>query len=504
MSCKEALNGPFRVQWQGAMNEEIDALQENAVFEEVILPVGRKALPMKWVYRLKRDEVGNVSRFKARVVAKGFMQREGVDFGELYAPVSKHTTLRALLSTAAARGYFVSQVDVKTAFLNGELDEEIFVEVPEGVSAQKPGAVWKLRMALYGLKQAPRQWHKRLSEKLLSMGFRVSDADPSLFIRGSGEKVVYVLVYVDDMLVVSASKSDGDVVKEELKTSFQITESDDVSMFIGVHVKHDREAGVVRLSQQRYAEEVLERFGMSKAATRRAPIGVHDVFKKGDDVTSEPYAALVGSLMYLAVCTRPDLMQVVGVLARHMAAPTSQHWSYAKGVLKYLKGTISLGLEYRADGGGLVGFCDADFAGDLDTRRSTSGYVFLLHGGAISWSSKRQSTVALSTAEAEYMSASHAVREAVWLRKLMSDLGYGVLRVPVWCDSQSALAMIDGPALSQRAKHIAVHYHFLRDRSASGDVGFEYVQSQSMVADSLTKAVDVPKFEFCREHMGMS
>jgi hypothetical protein len=462
----------------------------------------------KWVFTIKRDANGNVERYKARLVAKGFQQREGVDFNEVFAPVSKHSTLRALLATVAERDLHLHQLDVKTAFLNGDLEEVIYMRQPAGYEQGGPRTVCRLRKALYGLRQAPRAWHAKLKSTLEKMGFEASVADASLFVRNQGGHVVYLLVYVDDILIASQDLATVTTVKVELGSEFDVRDLGESKFFLGMEITRSREDGTVKLSQARAIKDLVSKFELGAAKTKSTPISVTTRLCKGDsnevDKTRVPYVQLVGSLLYLASCTRPDISQAVGALSRYMAHPTEHHWSTAKGVLRYLAGTSDLGIVFKRGEGTLVGYCDADYAGDVDTRRSTTGYVFLFGGGAVSWSSKLQPTVALSTAEAEYMAAASAVREALWLRKLLGDLGYDCTQpVPILCDNQAALKLLVNPIVSARSKHIDVLHHFARERVALREVCFDYCRTESMIADCLTKAVPEHKFLTCSSGMGL-
>ncbi len=227
--------------------------------------------------------------------------------------------------------------------------------------------------------------------------------------------------------------------------------------------------------------------------------------QEGEDPVDpdNPYAQVVGSLLYLSVTTRPDIAQAVGVLSKFMSNPMSAHWQAAKGVLRYLTGTLDYGITFAGGDTTVIGYCDADFAGDLDTRRSTTGYVFIMNGGAISWQSKRQPTVAASTTEAEYMAAAQATKEALWLRKLLADLKLDTGTMIIKADNQSAIKILKNPILSARSKHIDVIYHFARERVARQDVKFEYIDTEHMIADALTKAVPKTKFDYCCSGMGI-
>ncbi|KAJ9507929.1 hypothetical protein QJQ45_021276 [Haematococcus lacustris] len=506
----EALSGPHAEYWREAMHSELASLHANGTWTLVERPSGARVLPTKWVLKIKRDATGAIEKFKARLVAKGFMQVSGVDVGDVYAPVSKHTTLRALLALAAARDMEVHQIDVEAAFLNGMLqpDEVIHVQQPEGFEEGSPNTVCRLQKALYGLRQAPRAWHAKLKQELEGMGFCASESDPALFMLSRPAGTVYLLVYVDDCLLCT-EKGDFeslDYVKQRLSSVFGIKDLGQTRWFLGMQISRDRAQGTLQLDQQQYIKELLSTYSMTEAHSKAVPMAPGTkLVKEGDalDTAHHSYSALVGSLLYLSCCTRPDIAYAVGALARHLAAPTQQHWAAAKAVLSYLKGTASQGLVFGGNDS-LQGYCDADYAGDKDTARSTTGYVFTLHGAAISWSSRLQPTVAMSTAEAEYMAASGAVKEAVWLRKLMQDLGLPGTCVNIMCDNQAALQLLNNPMASARSKHISVHHHFARERAVRGEVMFTYCSTSEMVADVMTKPLAAVKLGYAKEGCGIS
>ena len=504
---EEALRSDDVDLWKQAMDEEIASLHANNTWSLEEVPPGVKPIPVKWVYKVKRDASGNIERYKARLVAKGFMQKEGVDFNEVFAPVSKHTTLRTLLALAATEDLELHQLDVKTAFLNGELEEVIYMQQPPGYEEGGSQFACKLHKALYGLRQAPRAWHKKLRSELEGIGFSAGESDPGLFILRKEDTRVFVLVWVDDMLIAGKDVHDIARVKERLMSIFDIRDLGEARYFLGMEIIRDRRAKTIELTQAKLTAELVARYNLEEAKSRKLPMSTSVRMCKDDgehlDTTKCHYSELVGSLLYLSVCTRPDIAHAVGALARYMANPTSVHWQCAKGVLRYIAGTIKSGICYGRVNGVMEGYCDADYAGDMDTRRSTTGYVFIFKGGAISWSSKLQPTVAASTAEAEYMAAGFAVKEALWLRKLMKDLGVTVECVPIKCDNQGAIKLLRNPIASVRSKHIDVVHHFARERVARHEVAFIYCHTKDMVADCMTKALPVAMFEKCKNGMGM-
>jgi hypothetical protein len=518
-TVREAVNSEDSKLWKKAMVEEMDALDKNEAWDIVELPAGRKSVGSKWLFKKKFNAQGKVEKYKARLVAKGYSQVEGIDFGEIFSPVAKLTSIRFLLSIAAAFDLEVEQMDVKTTFLHGDLEEEIYMKQPEGfVVKGKKELVCKLKKSLYGLKQSPRMWYQKFDTYILGLGFVRSRADHCVYSKQVGNHFIYVVLYVDDMLLVGNNMDVIKEVKSQLSSKFDMKDLGAANFILGMEIKRDRANRKLWLNQRKYVETILQRFNMhgSKPVKVPIPIGVKlstdqcpKTQEEEEDMSHVPYASAVGSLMYAMVCTRPDIAHAVGVLSRYMSKPGKEHWTTVKRVFRYLRGTTSYGLCYQGRPGldrvvDIHGFVDADWAGDLDRRRSTSGYVFNLFGGAISWMSKRQAVVALSTTEAEYMAATHASKEAVWLQRLCSGIGLVQQAVRLDCDSQSAIFLAKNPAYHSKTKHIDVQYHFVRDMVEEKKVLLEKVDTLKNVADSLTKSVSTEKFSWCRVTMGIA
>ena len=508
---EEAMASDNAEQWRQAMDDEMTSLLANQTWVLEELPGGASAIPVKWVYKIKTAANGSVERYKARLVAKGFKQREGIDFEEVFAPVSKYATLRTLLAMAAAEDLELHQLDIKTAFLNGDIEEDIYLQQPPGYEEGPGNLACHLRRALYGLRQAPRQWHARLKPELELCGFTESEADPGLFVHHSKESTVYLLVYVDDILIVAKDLPAVAWAKEKIMTTFEARDLGEAKLYLGMTIERDRRTRTIKLGQERMTTQLVSKYGLENARSKSVPLATSIKLNKDEgeplDTNKYAYNQLIGSLMYLAVCTRPDVAHAVGALAKYLATPTTVHWSVATDVLRYLAGTKDYGITF---GGGHsimpepMGYCDADFAGDVDTRRSTTGYIFLLNGGAISWSSRRQQTVAASTTEAEYMAAAAATKEALWLRKLLFDLRKSGNTITIKADNQGAIKLLKNPITSMRSKHIDVIYHFARERVKRKEVCFEYVKTEHMIADILTKAIPAAKHVFCRGGMGVT
>ncbi len=399
------------------------------------------------------------------------------------------------MSVVAELDLHIHQLDVTTAFLNGDLEETIYVDQPLGfITGDSKTLKCRLQKSLYGLRQAPRQWHLKLKTTLEELGFVQSNSDPALFYtRSEDGSVLHLLMWVDDIVLASSNLELIKKVKADIGSRFQVKDLGEASYFLGMELTRDRQAGWLKVAQTRYITELAERFGLQDAKPAPTPMS-HSIELEvaNDEKPAMPngteYRALIGGLMYLVVCTRPDIAYAVCALARYSQAPTLEHWNAAKRILRYLYGTRTMGLCYNKHSSGEVtGYADADWGGCVNTRKSTTGYVFVRNGGAISWQSKLQDVVALSSVEAEYIAASEATKEAVWLRRMMDDFGYGMRRVQMHGDNQGTLSLIKNNQISRRTKHIDIRYHFVRSRVEAGDVTFQYCATENMLADIFTK-----------------
>lgn len=513
LTYKEAKSCKSSSKWELAMQEEMKSLYANDTWDLVPLPKGKKALPNKWVYKIKI--VDEKPKYKARLVAKGYAQREGIDFQEVFSPVVKMTTLRVLFALAALFDLELYQMDVKTAFLHGDIDVEIYMKQPEGfVVPGKEKLVCKLKRSLYGLKQGPRQWYKKFDTFMLSLGFKRSHADHCLYTKKDedGSPIILVL-YVDDMLLAGKNKTSLDALKQKLNSVFAMKDLGDAEHILGMRIKRDRKLKLLFLSQEKYIAKVLDRFNMADAKPLGVPLPPHTKLSKADCPQDElaleamkgiPYASACGSLMYAMVATRPDIAYAVGVVSRYMSNPGKAHWEAVKCILRYLKGTQSMCICYGKSDFKLQGYCDADMAGDVDTRKSTSGYVFAIAGGAVSWCSRLQKIVALSTTEAEYISATEASKEAIWLGRLAKELGMPASTPVLGCDSQSAVYLAKNAMFHARTKHIDVRYHFIRQVLEDGLVTLTKINTQNNPADVLTKSLAKAQHAHCIQLVGLS
>jgi hypothetical protein len=385
----------------------------------------------------------------------------------VFAPVASLDTVRIILSIAAQHGWTVFQLDVKSAFLHGELHEDVFVAQPPGYERKgHEHQVYKLKKALYGLKQAPRAWYSRIESYFLKEGFKKCPHEHTLFVRQmDGGKMLIVCLYVDDLIFTGNDASMFSTFKHSMMTEFDMTDLGRMSYFLGLKVFQTSDG--ISISQRKYAQEVLARFNMSQCNAVHNPVVPGFKIMKdegGVEVDSTMFKRIVGSLMYLTA-TRPDMMYVVSLISRFMERPTELHLNAAKRVLRYLKGTMSFGLFYRkGEKQELIGYTDSDYAGDQDDRKSTSGYVFMLSSGAVSWSSKKQPVVTLSTTEAEFIVAASSACQAVWLRRILQQLNHEPRKsTTIYCDNSSTIKLSKNPVLHGRSKHIDVRFHFLRE-----------------------------------------
>ncbi|KAJ0551653.1 putative RNA-directed DNA polymerase [Helianthus annuus] len=493
--------------WQVAMAEEIAAIEKNNTWELVPLPAGKNIVGVKWLFKSKLGANGQVIRHKARLVAKGYSQKKGVDFEETFAPVARFETIRVVLAVAAQRGWLVHQLDVKSAFLNGELDEDIYVEQPEGYKLKNSeDKVYKLKKALYGLKQAPRAWYAKIDGYFTKNGYNRSLNEPTLYVKQvSNNDIIYVCLYVDDIICTSSCESLVSEFKQGMQEVFEMTDMGLLQYFLGLEVKQSTDG--IFVSQGQYARNLLDKFQMKGSKFEALPMSPGDKpqLEDGEDKVNETlYRSLVGGLMYLTH-TRPDLAFSVGVLARFMQSPSKQHLAAAKKVLRYIGGTVDLGLKYeRRNDLQLVGYTDSDWAGCKDDSKSVSANVFLLGNGAVSWCSKKQKTVALSSTEAEYISATTGACQAIWLKRILYDLGINQQKETIlFCDSKSAINLSKNPVMNSRSKHIELRYHFIRDMVNQGQVKLEFCGTNEQLADLMTKAVPREKLVHLRFKIGV-
>jgi len=492
--------------WRAAMEEEHAALLQNQTWDLVPRPRHANIVTGKWIFKHKFLADGSLERYKARWVLRGFTRRPGVDFAETFSPVVKPATVRTVLSLALSRKWPVHQLDVKNAFLHGTLTETVFAAQPSGFEdPAHPDFVCRLNKSLYGLKQAPRAWYSRFATHLVSLGFVEAKSDTSLFIYRRGTDMAYLLLYVDDIVLTASSSQLLRQVISALQQEFAMKDLGELHHFLGMQVQRNADGMV--LSQRQYMLDILDRAGMAECKPCTTPVDTNPkVSADSGAPVADPsdYRSLAGALQYLTF-TRPDIAYAVQQVCLYMHDPREPHLAALKRILRYIRGTLHLGLHLRPSTlDDLVVYSDADWAGCPDTRKSTSGYAVFLGDNLVSWSSKRQNTVSRSSAEAEYRAVANGVAEASWLRQLLHELHTPLRRaILVYCDNISAVYMSSNPVQHQRTKHIEIDLHFVREKVAMGAVRVLHVPTTSQFADVFTKGLPSSVFSEFRSSLNV-
>ncbi|KAI3526642.1 hypothetical protein L1887_05902 [Cichorium endivia] len=499
----QALKDP---NWRHAMDQEFNALLQNGTWE-LVPKASHNPIGCKWIFRIKRNPDGSISKYKARLVAKGFLQQYGKDYFDTFSPVTKPVTIRVILSIALSKNWPLRQLDVNNAFLHGTLHEEVFMTQPPGFAhPQFPNHVCKLRKSLYGLKQAPRAWYIELTSFLLSCGFRKSQADASLFIYNHSNVLCFFMVYVDDIVLTGNNTNFLNQFIQSLANRFSIKDLGALHHFLGIEVIPTSHG--LFLSQHRHIQDLLTKFHMDGAKEVATPLNSSTVLAPMDgspSVDPTPYRKLVGSLQYLAF-TRPDVSYAINRLAQFMHAPSQIHWQALKRVLRYLKGTIYHGLFLKRDSSlTLNAFLDSDWGGVLNGGRSTTAYIVYLGSNIISWKSAKQKSVSRSSTEAEYKALANASAEVSWVQNLLTDLGVTTTSLPkLFCDNTGATYLCANPVYHSHMKHVALDYHFVREKVADGSLKVLHINSHDQLADALTKPLNRAPFLRLRSKIGVS
>ncbi|CAI7822561.1 unnamed protein product, partial [Closterium sp. NIES-53] len=516
LTIEEALSGPYKEQWKAAIQEELDALAERGTWKLVQMPEGRHVVGVKWIFKIKSGDKGQLERFKARLVAKGYTQVEGIDYTETYAPVSKLTTARTLFKIVAARNYIMVQLDIKNAFLYGELQEDIYMDQPTGLE-DGTDRKCKLLKALYGLKQSPREWYRAMDARLLEGGFQKSQCDRAFYWKGEGEEKVYLLLYVDDILVAGALEDRVEEVCAHLAAVFQVKQIPRATLFLGMNLERDREGRKLLLYQKKYIQWLQERFG-TPGCTKAVTTLLSSLSEKEINPEEEliqwgskgralkAYQSRIGSVMYPVSCTRVDVAHAASFLGQNVLQPEGRKWKEMQRTIAYLqqRGEDGLLYEGREETMEFIGYADASHASDKKDRKGAYGYVFLLGGTAITWQGKKLNDIALSSAEAEYMALFYAYQEGVWLRRLLQEMGVRVQDpTTIRSDSKSAIELAKNDNWHGRTKHMDIKYHWVREQLEKKAFTFEFVRTEDQAADFLTKVLPKANFERCKYLVGM-
>lgn len=540
VTWQEAESSPAADSWKAALEDEYSSLLYNHVWDVVECPLRQKILKNRLVFKTKVE--ASKEKKKIRLVVKGCSQRPGVDYSETSSPVARSTSVRLLSALSAEFSLEIHQMDVVTAYLNGFLKEEIYMEVPEHLQSflkkiidREPvgmkkqvlhdvkmletasnwleslgkcqNAVCLLKRALYGLKQSGVSWYKKLIDELGKLGLQSTGYDPCLFFSRRHESLMLITIYVDDILIASNDNNWIRELKTSLSKVFQMKDMGPVGHCLGVDFNQSDQDSSVVLTQRNYILSMLEKFKMSECKPAVTPMDSGCKLVRPEHVDTElmrniPYQRLIGGLLYLAVTTRPDIAFATSYLSQFNSCYDESHWKAAKRVLRYLKGTSSYGLKYEKSGESLYGMVDADWAGNLVDRRSYTGYIFVLANGPVCWEARKQRTVATSSAEAEYMAISEATKESLYLRGILRVIGVKTERIILWNDSQSAQKMVKSYTVNARSKHIDIRVHFVREVYQNGVIDLEYISTEQMPADVMTKGLSSTKHYKCISRLG--
>ena len=505
----KALNTNKKDKWKAAWESELTSLAKNNTWELEPLPDGQTAIGRQWLFNKKED-----GRYKGRLVAKGYSQKFGIDYSETFAPVAKFITIRVLLALCCENDWEVEGMDVKTAFLNSELEESVYMEIPEELSVPTksptldygPPLVCRLLKSIYGLRQSPRAWYGWIHTFFLANVFVRSESDHSLFINYG--KSIVLLLYVDDLVLATPVPDAIAWIKNKLHAEFEMTDMGEVRPFLGLEIECNQRHRTLHLSQTKYITKILADHGMSFCNLLLTPADPHiRLVKSSPEFTAtaeekQKYQSAVGSLIYAMLGTRPDLAYAVSRVCQYSTNPSPMHWTAVKRIFRYLAGSIHRGL-YFGKQGERARFTDAYWVSQED-RKSIGGYTFILNAAAVCWNSKKQNTVALSSTEAEYMALTQAVKESLWLQALLSDLGAkkDLSEIRNICiDNQRAIALAHNPEYHARTKHIEIQYHFIREHIETGAISLTYCQTSDMTADIFTKVL--PHSAFTKHNLAL-
>ena len=501
--------------WRAAVQTELDQIEKLGTWELVEAPADANIVSSKFVFRYKRDEHGNITKYKARLVARGFTQKFGIDYFDTRVWIVRWETIRNLLAQAAARRSVIHQADVKNAYLNAEIKEDIYVELPPSYEDFRPlpshlarkRAVCKLKKGLYGTKQAGRGWYMKLRDTFIILGYKVSNADLGVFYRFSTGKYTIVAVATDDLTIIAESVKSAQLIKDQLNKHFELVDLGEIKWLLGVHITRDLENHTISLGQQSYINDIIKRFGLEDARPISTPMEPGADFTPGtphiSPTTLTPrerstYREMIGALLYLSTVTRADVAYCISTLSRYLEEPSKTHYTAVQRAIRNLKQTSEKRLVLGGRDPQLCAYSDADWASQAH-RHSISGFAIFHGQGAVSWSSKKQPIVTLSSTESEYVALSHVVKDLLWHRKLHSELSpfFDEIKtpIPLYCDNQGAIVLSKDATFHMRTKHIDTRFHFVREIVYNDILSISYCPTDDMIADILTKALSRFKFE---------
>ena len=526
LQCKQ------KVKWEEAEQDELRSFHLCNVLSKTPMPEGVKPLPLKWIYKLKKDLMNIILRYKARLVAQGFFQVFGVDYTDTYSPVAKFVSIRIFLAISVQLGLIIHTMDVDTAFLNADIDEDIWVKIPEGTKlATNDDGIYKLRKPLYGLKQASRNWNNDINQYLIDNGFTRLEADPCIYVKNTetvvngnkNTKYLMVALYVDDLLIAGSTKNMVTQLETIFEAKYKMKKLNVIKQLFGMGIFHDKIRNTIYITQQQYIECLVELFSKYGLSEFRTPMDERQHYSKKQmpqagsaealQMATLPYRELIGSLLWISNGTRPDVTYSVNTLTKFTSNPGLIHWRAALRVLGFLNTTKNycirytqqIHLDHISPNGYMRGilpnhtdfncYVDASHASDVDTRRSITGYIFFISGGPVSWQSRMQTSVALSSMEAEYMAASAATQEAMWQARLLEQMGMRIdLPIKLYEDNKSTILFTDHPGDHRTTKHIDTRKEFARDAQNLGIIEMVFVPTAEQLADGMTKALPYPTF----------
>jgi hypothetical protein len=536
---QEIFKSPNSKEWFEAVEYELNALKRNQTWTLVDRPANKNIISCRYIFRIKRDQYGKIDRYRARLVARGFSQRQGQDFSETFAPVAKMPSFRLLLTLAVQFDLLIEQIDVTSAFLHGELEDEIYMEVPEGI-VYSGDKVCKLQRALYGLKQSPRVWHLKLHNYLMQIGFKQSKSDYCVYYHNTyrPEDNLFLLVYVDDLIICTKTQARLDHLKQKLRTQFDMKDSEPLNHFLGIQI--ERDAGSISISQTKYLQQILIKSRMENCAQISTPLELKintEELARAKTTSPEskqyPCRNAIGSLMYAMLCTRPELSYAVGLLSTYQATPSKALWKLIKRVMRYIKGTLDLKLKFIKNNPyllpvtifvkqstfgrrwlkrqlvisnqqPLICYVDASFNTNDHKARSTSGVILKVFGNSIIWWSRRQPVVALSTLMSEFLALCEGVREVLWLKGHLNYVGIRIYSpVTIFEDNLGCIAIAKDPTNHKATRHMNPKLFFVRDEIRNGSVKLEHISTIENIADIFTKSLARPRFEKLRRQLGL-
>lgn len=497
----DALNSKEAIYWKKAMEAEYSSLLKNKTWILVDKPDRCNVIGSKWVFAIKWNPDGSVEKYKARLVAQGCSQKFNIDYHDTFSPVVRHSTIRILLALAVNYKLLVNHIDIVAAYLNGDLEEDVFMRQPPMFEdLNNSNKVCKLNKSLYGLKQAGREWNKKVTDILLNLGFNRCKSDSCVYFRRLNNNLSFIALYVDDMMLASQTKCDMDNIITDLNKYVEAEDRGPISFYLGMEIEREGLRGAINIHQNSFVKDLLEKWNMENSKPASTPWANGTILQKCENqcniLEAKQYQSLIGSLMYLTVISRPDISHVVSKLSQFNSHPHEEHFNAAKYLLRYLKKFPKGMISYLNLNEKFICFTDADWGCDSCDRKSYTGYVMFMAGGPVAWESKKQAVVALSTMEAEYVALCQGAKEVVFIRNLLQEMGfleYTSGSTCIQCDNQGAHFLVKNPTVHKRSKHIDIRFHYIREQYNKGTIDIEYVSSTENAADVLTKTLSKDK-----------